>query len=275
MLSLEPFAQHLVPFSLVVARLAGLFFFTPLLANRTLPRRFRALLAVMFAAAVYPALPGGMHESPPVSLVDLGPMLLAETLIGVVMGFIAGLPIISLDMAGVIAGHQMGMGLGRVYNPDLGEDTDSIGQVLMYIGLATFVALGGLDAVFLALVFTFERVPIGAMSGAAGQGTLAGAPIESIIGILTSGTELALRVAAPVLCGVFVVMIAIGLLGKTMPQINIMSVGFTIKLFMGLAVLALAMAAIQQVSSEEIERVLRLIVHWGQAMTPAEAGTDG
>lgn len=272
MINFEPFLQHLVPFSLVVARLAGLFVFTPLLANRMVPRKFRALLAVMFAAAVYPGLPGEWHAAPMVDLSGLVPLLLGETLIGLVMGFIAGLPIVSLDMAGVITGHQMGLGLGRVYNPDLGEDTDSLGQLLMYVGLSGYVAVGGLDAMFLALVFSFHRVPVGGLSAPDAV------PIDAIVGVLTSGTELALRVAAPVLCIIFALMIAIGLLGKTMPQINIMSVGFTLKIFMGLGLLAISMAAIQQVSSEEIERVLSMIVEWGRTMTPGgppAAGVPG
>ncbi len=269
MISFEPFIHHVVPFSLVVARLSGLFIFTPLLANQTLPKRFRALLAVMFSAAVYPALPAAMHASTAVTLPEMVPLLLGETLIGMTMGFIAGLPIISLDMAGVITGHQMGMGLGRVYNPDIGADTDSIGQTLMYVGLASFVALGGLDAMFMALVFTFDKVPMGGFMNSGGI------PLDAMVGVLTSGTELALRVSAPVLCAVFVIMIAVGLLGKTIPQINVMSVGFTFKLFVGIAILALSMAAIQQVSSEEIERVLNMVVQWGRTMAGGDPVASG
>jgi flagellar biosynthetic protein FliR len=270
MLSLDPFINHLVPFFLVVTRLGGLFIFTPLLANQTLPRRFRVMLAVMFSAAVYPGLPAAMQTQPDVSIPGLIPLFLAELLIGAAMGFIAGLPIISLDMAGVIMGHQMGMGLGRVYNPDLGADTDSIGQVLMYVALASYLALGGLDAMFLALVYTFAKVPVGAMTA---DGAV---PLDAIVGVLTSGTELGLRVAAPVLCIVLLLMIGIGLLGKTMPQINVLSVGFTLKLFLGLGMLAASMATIQQVSAEEVERVVGWVVQWGKDLSPpGESGQGG
>lgn len=264
--SFEPILKHLIPFALVVARLGGLFLFTPLLANQTVPRRFRALLAVMFGAAVYAGLPSSVQVSPEVSLAGLLPLVLSELLIGAVMGFIAGLPVIAMDMAGVIIGHQMGMGLGRVYNPDLGADTDSLGQILMYVALASYVALNGLDAMFMALLQTFGKVPIGEF--ASGDGV----PIEALVGVITSGTELALRVSAPVLCIIFLLMIALGLIGKTMPQINIMSVGFTFKMFLGIAILAAAMGIIQQVTSEEIERVLGMIVEWGRTMGPPTGG---
>jgi flagellar biosynthetic protein FliR len=214
----------------------------------------------MFSAAVYAGLPRTVQVAPEISLAGLVPLVLSEMIIGAAMGFIAGLPIVSMDMAGVIMGHQMGMGLGRVYNPDLGADTDSLGQILTYVGLATFVALNGLDAMFLALIYTFAKVPIGTFAG--GEGV----PIDAMVGVLTSGTELALRVSAPILCIIFLLMIALGLIGKTMPQINIMSVGFTVKMFFGIAVLAGAMGIIQQVTAEEIERVLGSIVEWGRTM---------
>jgi flagellar biosynthetic protein FliR len=138
----------------------------------------------------------------------------------------------------------------------------------MYVALGSYVALNGLDAMFMALLYTFAKVPIGEFApGQAGVGV----PIDAIVGVLTSGTELALRVSAPVLCIIFLLMIALGLIGKTMPQINIMSVGFTFKMFFGIAVLAGAMGIIQQVTSEEIERVLSMIVDWGRNMGPSPA----
>lgn len=264
-MNIEPLLNHLVPFALVVARLAGLFLFTPILANKGIPRKFRALLAVMFGAAVYPGLPSSAQTGLELGLAGLVPLILSETLIGMIMGFIAGLPLISLDMAGTIMGHQMGMGLGRVYNPDLGGDSDSLGQILMYTGLAGFVAMNGVDAVFLALMYTFGRVPVGSFGGG-------DVPLNAIVGVLTSGTELGLRVAAPVLCIIFLLIIALGLIGKTMPQINIMSVGFTFKMFFGLAVLAASMATIQHVTQDEVERVLGMVVEWGRTMGSAPAG---
>ncbi len=267
-MNIEPLLNHLVPFALVVARLGGLFLFTPILANKGMPRKFRALLAVMFGAAVYPGLPSSAQTNLDITLAGLVPLILSETLIGMIMGFIAGLPLISLDMAGTIMGHQMGMGLGRVYNPDLGGDSDSLGQILMYTGLAGFVAMNGVDAVFLALMYTFGRVPIGSFGG----GGAGGVPLDAIVGVLTSGTELGLRIAAPILCIIFLLIIALGLIGKTMPQINIMSVGFTFKMFFGLAVLAASMVTIQHVTQDEVERVLGMVVEWGRTMGAVPGG---
>lgn len=259
MLTLEPLLQHVVPFTLVVFRMAGLLVFTPLLANKTMPRQFRAMLALIFGAAIYPVLPVVAQIEPNIDLAGLVPLILSELLIGVVIGFLAGLPVLAMDMSGFLMGHQMGLSLGRVYNPDVGTDTDVFGQVLMYMGLATFVALGGLEAAYLALATTFRNVPVGSFA-------LDRVPLDAIVGTITSGVELAVRVAAPVLAIVFMLMISLGFVMKTMPQINVMTVGFTVKIIFGVAMLAASLAAMQRASSEEIERVMRVVMDWGRSL---------
>ncbi len=260
--SLEPLFRHVVPFTLVVFRLAGLFLFTPLLANKGMPGKFRAMMAVTFAAAVYPVLPTTAQIEPGIDLAGLLPLILSEALIGMVIGFLAGLPVLALDMSGFLMGHQMGLSLGRVYNPDLGGDTDVFGQVLMYIGLGTFVALGGLEVSFLTLVSTFKNVPVGSFA-------LDRVPLDAIVGTIASGIELAMRVAAPVLAMVFMLMIGLGFVMKTMPQINVMTVGFTLKIIFGIAMLAASLAAMQRATSDEIERVMRVVMDWGRTLAQA------
>ena len=244
---------------LVVFRLAGLLVFTPLLANRSLPRRFRVMLAVMFGAAIYPWLPPTIRVEPDTGLWELAPLMVSELLIGLVMGFMAGLPVLALDMAGFLMGHQMGMSLARVYNPDAGTDSDLFGQILMYVGLGAFVAVGGLEAVFLSLVSTFKNVPIGAFS-------MDRVPLDAVVGLVASGVELAMRVAAPVVAIIFLLMIALGFVMKTMPQVNVMSVGFTVKILFGIAMLAASLSAMQQATSDEIQRVLHMVVAWGRGL---------
>jgi flagellar biosynthetic protein FliR len=108
-------------------------------------------------------------------------------------------------------------------------------------------------------VGTFKSVPVGAFA-------IDRVPLDAVVGVVASGVELAMRVAAPVLSIVFLLMIALGFVMKTMPQINVMSVGFTVKILFGIAMLAASLAAMQQAGAEEIERVLRLVVEWGRTL---------
>jgi flagellar biosynthesis protein FliR len=145
-----------------------------------------------------------------------------------------------------------------VYNPDTATDTDVLGQVLMYVALASFLAMGGMEALFIALLSTFERLPVGSFQ-------IALLPLDTVVGVLSSGMELGVRVAAPVVAIVFLLMIAMGFVMKTMPQINILSVGFTVKILFGLGMCAVAVGSMHQAVQGEIDRVLRLVLEWGRA----------
>lgn len=257
--TIEPILDHTVPFLLVVFRLGGLFLFTPLLSNRTFPRRFRLMVAVMLAGAVYAGLPAVARVAPQADLPALPGLVFGEVLIGAAIGLVAAIPVLSLELAGSLIGTQIGFGLARVYNPEADAESDVLGQLLMYLAIAAFVAAGGLEALFGVLIGTFDRVPPGGF--AAGQ-----VPLDVLVGVITSGFELALRVAAPAMCIVFLVLIAMGFVSKTMPQINVMSVGFSVKIMVALALLAASLTVVAQVADEEMGRVVRLIGGWTQSL---------
>ena len=255
MLSVEPILWHAAPFVLVLTRLGGLFVLTPLLANRSMPLKFRALLALAISAALYPTLPAAAHAPPETSILMLAPMVVSEFLVGMVMGFIAVVPVMALDLGGFIVGHQMGMGLARAYNPDADVDTDLLGQILMYVGLGAFLALGGLEAVFSSLARSFADIPPGGLA-------LTDLPIHSMVAVLTSGFELAVRVSAPALGIIMLLLIAMGFIMKTMPQINVLTIGFSIKIVFGLLLLAASLPAVQQAAAGGITTALNRIPDW-------------
>jgi flagellar biosynthesis protein FliR len=259
-MSLEPLLQQVVPLMLVVFRMAGLFVFTPILSSTSLPRQLKAILALTLGVAVYVGLPADVHRVPDLSTAEVLPLIVSETLIGVVIGFLASIPILAMNMAGFLMGHEMGLSLAGTYNPEIGADSDALGQILMYVGLATYLALGGLEAAYLSLVSTFQRVPIGAFA-------IDRPPLEAITGVVSSGFELAMRIAAPVMAIIFLLLIAMGFVMKTMPQVNVLTVGFTIKILFGLAMLAVSLAAMQGAAADGIEHALHVAVEWVRGLS--------
>lgn len=255
---MEQLVHHVVPFLLVLTRLAGLFVFGPYMSGLAVPVRIKVLLLLTTAVAVYPVVPLPLESAAELGrldLFDLLPLVGRELLIGVVIGFIASLPLMAMESAGVVIGQQMGFGLARVYNPDINIEADLIGQMLFYVAAGAFLAMGGLDVMFLAVVRTFEHVPAGGMSPKM-------VPLDMIVQVLSSGLELTLRVSTPVVAMIFLLIIVFGAVGKTMPQINIMSVGFSMKIIAGLGLLALAMYAAGSAGASEVEWSLRKVLRW-------------
>lgn len=259
---IEHLIQHAVPFALVVFRLAGLFVMAPILASTMIHGRLKVLLAVMLAAALYPTVPLDRFVPVDFDLFTLLPLVVCELLIGMSMGIIASLPMVSLEMSGVIMGQQVGFGLARVYNPELEYEADMLGQILFYLGAGAFLAMGGLETLFAALARTFARVPVGGMGGM----TAGELPLELFVGVLASGFEVAMRVAAPVTGIVLLLVIVFGVMSKTMPQLNVMAVGFTAKIMGALALTAFSVYAIHAAASQEIDRVVGLIVSWTESL---------
>jgi len=255
---IEPLLRHVVPFVLVTARLMGLFVFTPLLGSLSVPRQVKILIALMLAAAVYPTIPASF-ASEHVTLWGMLPILVSETLIGVCVGLIAAVPVMMIQMGGHVTGFQMGLSVASVYNPELQTQSDVVGEVLFYLGFSVFLAVGGLEAVYVTLLDTFSRVPLGAMA-------VSSVPLDSYVDLAGAGFEMALRISAPAVAMVFLVMVAMGFVMKTMPQINVMSVGFAIKILVGILATAMATQIIANVASDETLRVFDVLAAWARGL---------
>ncbi len=265
--SFEPILDHALPYGLVLVRLTGLLVFSPLISGRLVPRRFKIMLAMMFAAVIYPMTPREVGLAAGADVFTIAPLAVSELLIGSSIGLIASIPLYAADMAGTIAGHQMGLGIARVFNPEMDAESEAVANLLFYAAMAGFIALGGLDVLFLAIARTFETVPIGSFG-------LDEAPLNLVVGTLTSGMELALRVAAPVVVSVLMILIGMSVVAKTMPQVNILSVGFAMKILLGLVVLAWTSATIHAAQLAETESVLHQMLEWVWGRT-AEGGGHG
>jgi flagellar biosynthetic protein FliR len=185
--------------------------------------------------------------------------LAGEVFLGFIIGFIMMLPIAAVQMGALIMGQQMGFGLASVYNPAIESDSDLLGELLIYIALGAYIVMGGVEASILAVLRTVDGVPLGTVP-------LNIAPLELIVGMLGAGLELALRISAPLLAIVFFETIASGFIMRTIPQINVMSIGFAVKIILGLIAVIGGLVATDIVVGEHIGHVARAVVNWSASL---------
>ncbi|MBX3406326.1 MAG: flagellar biosynthetic protein FliR [Phycisphaeraceae bacterium] len=261
--------EHVGPFLMCLFRLSGLFVFAPVLGSPAIPARVRALVCAVFALALYPTLPEESMNPVAFDGLSLAWAVAGETLIGVVIGLLAALPMYAVQLGGMLVGHQVGVGLANVYNPALDTEADVIGQFLLYMALAVFVAIGGLEAVFIALASTFAHVPLGGFAAS-------DAPLDLFVGLTASGFGIALRIAAPVMCIVLAETLAAGFIMKTMPQMNVLSIGFAVKIIVALIALIGSLGAVHALAGDEVARSLRAMLEWaGWLGTPQISAAAG
>jgi flagellar biosynthesis protein FliR len=189
-----------------------------------------------------------------------------EAVIGLVIGLLALLPVVAVQLGGTIMSQQMGLSLATVFDPSTESDTDVVAGLLLQGAMAIFVLLGGLEVLFLAVARSFGSVPLGCVAVEA----QAPSALKLITGMLGSGFELALRVSTPVLGIILVETLASSMIMKTVPQMNIMSVGFGVKVLLGLGALILALHAIDEAVGGHIIDAGRQLLNW-----PPPAGNGG
>jgi flagellar biosynthetic protein FliR len=216
---------------LALARVGGLFIMGPIFASRTAPVRVRAALVFFLALAMMPLL----GDEAPVALEDAGAaallgMLAFEVLIGFTVGLVAQFIFGAVQMAGQLAGIQMGIGLSNLIDPQTQEHITSLAQWQNLLALLIFLSIDGHHLLIRAVADSFRVLPLGG-----------GIPSPEGFGMvvdLAGGLfVIALKVAAPVLVLLLLVNAAMGVLAKLIPQLNVFIVGFPLNVAAGLFVL--------------------------------------
>lgn len=212
-------------------RILALFIADPFFGHRSLPRRVRVGFAVILALVVAPVLP----PFPAVPL-DSGlawVMAAQQLMIGAILGFGMRLALAAVDMAGNQMSLGMGFSFATFFDPQNGASTPVISQFLTIFALLVFLAINGHLMVISALVESFRILPIG--TGMAPGGFRALAAMGGQVFLV--GMVLAL----PVIAAVLIVNVAMGILTRAAPQLNIFAVGFPLMIVAGLFVLLTAL----------------------------------
>lgn len=223
----------IVAFFFPLARILALLTAAPPFNNQGLNTRTRLVLGLAIALAITPALPK-IEAIDPAS--GLGLLILAQQLvIGLAMGFSMRLVFTAIDLAGTMISNQMGLGFATAYDPQSAAQTAVISQFLGMLGLLVFLAIDGHLMVIATLGRSFAVLPIGAS-------TITSASWLNIANagglIFSSGVLLAL----PVVVALLIANIALGVLGRVAPQLNLMAIGFPITIVLGFCALIVSLS---------------------------------
>ncbi len=205
-------------FTLVLFRTSALVMTVPVLGGANVPSQVRVFLSMALALLVTPAQLGGQF-SMPTTLLGYVITLGCETLLGLVLGLGVMIILSGVQLAGQIISQLGGMSLAEVLNPDLDTDVPLLSQVLNMFALAIFVTIGGHRMVLGGLLDTFIAMP-------AGTGTPMASFSETLVTLVALSCELGVRIAAPCTAALLLSNVVLGLITRTLPQLNVLSFGF-------------------------------------------------
>jgi len=216
-----------------LTRILGLFMVAPVFGHASVPRRFKVALGVLVALVVAPTLPA----PPAVALTSwTGLFILAQQfIIGAAMGLVMRLVFAGVEAAGEVMGLQIGLGFASFFDPASQGQTLVVGRFLNVLAVLVFLSVNAHLLLIATLADSFRLLPVSSTPLAAAgflSLTQAGAVIFT----------LALQLALPLIAILLVVNLALGILTRSAPQLNIFAIGFPITLGVGLIALDLSLS---------------------------------
>jgi flagellar biosynthesis protein FliR len=215
----------LVAFLWPFTRILGLIAAAPVIGSPQFPARAKVALAVLVSIVITPGLPP-LPKIEPSSWHGLF-LLAHELAIGLALGFLMRLVFTAIELAAELIGLQMGLGFAQFYDTQAAASMPVLGRFFGLAATLTFLAIDGHLLLFGVLAESFTTLPIGGSASGAFWQTVA-----SKGGYLLFA---ALSLALPVIAALLITNVALGILSRAAPQLNIFAVGFPVTLLVGFA----------------------------------------
>ena len=230
----ELLALNAFQLMLVFARVGAAVMLLPGIGELTIPARVRLAFALALSVIVLPVV-GERLPGPPAQPAALVLLLGGEVLLGIAIGTMARILVSALQVAGTVIAYHSGMGTANLFDPSAGQQGAMIGAFLATLGV-TLLFVTGLHQVLIAgVVDSYTSLPPG---GGIPAGDLADAATR-IVGL---SFKLGLEIAMPTVIIAFLLLVAMGLMARLMPQVHIFFVALPVQVGAGLFVFALTLS---------------------------------
>ncbi len=246
------YSHQFIVFLLVLTRISGLVTAAPVWSSPVIPMRVRALLAVSLSLIIAPMVwhQGISHAD---DLLNLLVLVAGEFVVGLSLGLAVTIYFSGLQLAGQVIGQMSGMSLADVVSPTTRSPVPVFSQFLHMLMLVIFVVSGGLEQLLDAMFSMFHQMP-------PGQAHFSAPLLEALSDIAAISFQLGLRVAAPVMVALLLSIMIMGLVSRTLPQLNVLAVGFSLNSIIALSALLLSIGFLLQIFQPDqffpLERIL-------------------
>ncbi len=243
--------QSVAPgFVLVFIRVSAMMIFAPLLGSAKIPKQVKLLFALVISLGVASGVP--MPKVMPQTTWGLAVGIGGEICFGVAIGTVLSFVFIATQWGGEMIGQQMGINISEVIDPQFGQSSSVIGDAYFWMTLVIFLSVGGHHVLLMGVRESFDKLPL--LSVGVNQPL-----IDLLINLFTTATCLAVQLAAPILVTMLVVDLSLGCISKTMPQLNVMSAGLTIRSIVGLMVVIVGLMMTGKVLSAAVLQSMKTV----------------
>ena len=230
---------------LIFVRVSAFFVTIPLFSYKTIPSQLKIVLAFVLSWMMYYTF---SIEAFTING-DYLLLVLKEAIVGLVLGLVVYIVFSAVQIAGGIIDFQMGFAMANIVDPQTGAQSPLMGQFFNFLLLLVFLAINGHHLVLDGIFYSYQFMPIDQFFPKFGDVE----SIEYIMKLFVAVFAIAFQMSAPIIATLFLVTLALGITGKTVPQLNIFVVGFPIKIAVGFILLITMMGVMVEVMENVIE----------------------
>ena len=221
-------------FLLVLTRTSGIFFISPFLGSLNISYRVRACAAIVLAVLLFPVVMKMYVVQVPETTLLYAFTVVKELFIGWLIGLVGYITLSAVNMAGKIMDMQVGFAVVSMMDPTTQQQTGLIGTFLYNLTIIYFVITNGHHVIISALAESFRIIPLDAIVW---NNSFPQFMIDLTAGIFMNG----MKIAMPVTFAILLTNVGLGILARTMPQMNIFVVGIPMQLMIGTTMISMVL----------------------------------
>lgn len=217
---------QVIGFIVIFTRITGIMTLAPILGDNNIPMQVKAAFAFLLSLVFFPVV-AAPNLGPNPDLAVLGYIAATEFGIGLMMGFATRLLFTGVSLAGEVAGFQMGVSIANIFDPTSQQQVSLIGQIQVVFALLLFVVLDGHHMLIKSLVESYQIIPAGGLELSEGSMRFFVAQVGKIFLV-------GLQIGAPLIVALLAANFSMGLIARSVPQLNVIVVGFPFTIGLGL-----------------------------------------
>lgn len=233
--------DDLIPFALVLARVAGLFSAIPIFGSRVVPARVKTPLIFALALLLFPIVrpEAAVAASDSISLMLV---VIKEVLIGLTLGILSQLVFAAVEFCGFQVGMQMGLSMGTMFDPATQSTVPTMGMFQGALATLVFLSLDVHHFFLSAMAESYRIVPVGAWHASNGL-------LSFLVSASSGMFVVALKLAAPVAVALLATGVALGIAARSFPSMNVFIVSMPLNIGIGFLVLGISLPVFVRVLS--------------------------
>ncbi len=224
-----PSPREVIYFMLVLSRVAGIFAALPVFGGRQIPVRIKAVIVFMITLVCFPTLSVTIPQVPSDAF-TLALLAFSEVMVGLTLAFITQIVFSAVEFSGQIIGMQMGLTMSSILDPTHGTQTQIMSVVQSLFATLMFLALNIHHLFIRAIIDSFKVIPIGGWR-------LSGELVNFLVIRTADIFIIGVRLAAPVMVALLLTTVALGVMARAFPQMNIFMISMPLNVGLGLMIL--------------------------------------